>query len=424
MAERREDPPLRDEHPTLDLGFVARPPRARRDDRDAVVLRHLEVGRIDVGLVTVGPADCAAKLIGDGDLRHRAEVLEGANGRTDEVGELLRARRLREGVVARAEHGDEELDLGDLAGFAVDDARPLAGVVDEDLLASAMHLAHHDTERLLPAGVEVAEAAVLVGPQRLLGRRRFTVLDPDCLERHARPRQLSVHPREVDSHPRRRLVAAPVAEQPRLELHLTELARALPREPEATGSRQVVPDGALPDPERRGDLRVASPALVLEPQDFSYLPHRHSLRHRARVRDEVCDCARRRSPIPGCPGIIPRVARNDPPGAPERAPESPESAPECRRNGPPGQPGIRSLAARLSEVEAELRHRLIATRLVGRVPRTRDDDKKKCRGREPSALDDCGSGDAERARGDARRAFDFGGPVRVRPCQSLGARLL
>src|SRR5579859_588329 len=287
ITQRCQDPALRDEHPDLHLRLVARPSRAGRDDSDAVVLGHLEVGRIDVRLVPIRPADRAAELVGDDDLRHRAEVLEGADRRPDEVGELLRARRLREGVVARAEDRDEELDLGDLAGLPIDDSRLLAGVVDEDLLAGAMHLPHHDAERLPPSRVQVAEAAVLVRSQRRLTRGRVPVLDPECLQRHARSCQLATHPREVDRHACRRLVAADVAKHPRLELHVPELARGLPFKPDATSARQVVADRRLADPNGRGDLRVASPALVLQPQNLSYLPHRQSLRHRARVRDEV-----------------------------------------------------------------------------------------------------------------------------------------
>ena len=72
VAQRRDDPSLHDQHSAFDLRLVLRLARARRDHRHAVVLRHLEVRRIDVGLVAVRPRDCAAKLIGHDDLRERS----------------------------------------------------------------------------------------------------------------------------------------------------------------------------------------------------------------------------------------------------------------------------------------------------------------------------------------------------------------
>ena len=174
----------------------------------------------------------------------------------------------------------------------------------------------------------------LVGLQRSLAGRSFPVLDPDRLERHARPRQLAMHPCEVDGHTRRRLVAASIAQQLRLELHLAQLASGLPREPHTTSLRPVSPtvDSPIPLDGRQEVPRVASPALVLQPQNLSYLPHRHSLRQRVRVRDEVATAraAGRRvasESAPECPGMTSRVPRNRSRGHSESAPAPSEWAP-------------------------------------------------------------------------------------------------
>jgi len=45
---------------------------------------------------------------------------------------------------------------------AVDDRQGLSGVVDEQLLAGDMHLAHRQAQRADPGAVEIAEAAVAI----------------------------------------------------------------------------------------------------------------------------------------------------------------------------------------------------------------------------------------------------------------------
>jgi len=56
VAQGREDPPLRDQYAPFHFGFVFRLARPRGNHGDAVVLRHLEIGGVDVRLVTVGSA--------------------------------------------------------------------------------------------------------------------------------------------------------------------------------------------------------------------------------------------------------------------------------------------------------------------------------------------------------------------------------
>ena len=53
------------------------------------------------------------------------------------------------------------MGIAQLPGLAADDGHALAGVVDEQPLAGAVGLAHHDVEALAPHTVALAELAVL-----------------------------------------------------------------------------------------------------------------------------------------------------------------------------------------------------------------------------------------------------------------------
>src|SRR3546814_11717393 len=63
-------------------------------------------------------------------------------------------------VAGRAENGDEDLRLADLAGLPVDDRRCLPGVIDEQLFASTMLLAHDHVDLGGPkAEVQIGRAS-------------------------------------------------------------------------------------------------------------------------------------------------------------------------------------------------------------------------------------------------------------------------
>jgi hypothetical protein len=64
---------------------------------------------------------------------------------------------------APIDNSDEDLRLAHLAGQPVDDHRHrVAGVVDEQLVATHVGLAHRDRELAFPASVQLAEARVAV----------------------------------------------------------------------------------------------------------------------------------------------------------------------------------------------------------------------------------------------------------------------
>ena len=71
-------------------------------------------------------------------------------------------RRLGVDVGRRAQHRDEDLGAADLTGGAVDDGDGVAGVVDEQLVAGAVDLAHRALQAALEALIEQAELAVAI----------------------------------------------------------------------------------------------------------------------------------------------------------------------------------------------------------------------------------------------------------------------
>jgi hypothetical protein len=93
----------------------------------------------------------------------------------------------------RAEDGDEELDLGHLAGLRIDDARLVTRIVGEELLARAMDLSHRELLPRVPRAVVPAERRVakavgvlhdgakfaveLAGGAATTLRRRYVFLD-------------------------------------------------------------------------------------------------------------------------------------------------------------------------------------------------------------------------------------------------------
>jgi hypothetical protein len=140
VSEPGEDPALDDQHARFDLGLVPRTGGSRRQDCCPVVAGKLLVRPLDPGLVTTREGDRRLQLVGDYERGDAAEEFEGVDVARDEVRGPLRARRFGKRVVRRAEHGDEELHRGDLAGARIDDVRLLAGVVRERLLAGEMDL--------------------------------------------------------------------------------------------------------------------------------------------------------------------------------------------------------------------------------------------------------------------------------------------
>ena len=248
--------------------------------------RELGGRALHAGVVAACLDHGALELIGDDGPRHAVQERERAGDARDEVRHLLRPGRLRERVVARAEDRDEQLDLGDLAGHRIDDPGVHARVIDEELVARDVHLAHDRRLSLLPCPIPVAERGV---PQTVWVRRE--VLDVQQGERHARTPQLHVQRRAVRlrAHARRRRLGV----EPRFELGVAQRLDAGRVQAVRPGVGEHARHGARADAERPGYLPVGAPKGELLPEDFSQLLHRESL---------CRPCRRRRRPGPETPG--------------------------------------------------------------------------------------------------------------------------
>ncbi|RXH38650.1 hypothetical protein XH99_00795 [Bradyrhizobium nanningense] len=190
MAEATEEPALDDEDGLLDVARLARP---RRQDGSAVMRRHLRIGTIDLRVVQARLDDRDLGVVGHQQRRDAADRREGANTGADPVGEPLRPRRPRVGEARCTEHGDEDLRRSAITGQAVDQHRhAIAGIVDRQLVASHMGLAHRHRQTALPGAVELTEARVPVSAG--LGGDIFL---PQDRQRHVLAFELAVHGRPV-----------------------------------------------------------------------------------------------------------------------------------------------------------------------------------------------------------------------------------
>jgi len=224
------------------------------------------------GFVAVGTLDQRARLIRHDQARHAADELEREHLGADPVGGGLARGRARERVVRRAERGHEDLCGGDLAGKGVDDGHRRAGIVDEQLLAGEVDLAHRAQLALRELAVLDAEAGVLVGQRVVAG-----VLLPQQHQRDVGALELLVDDGEV----RRELVARARhrwAIQPGLQGLVVQSLRDVPVDARHAGQQHVLADDALGNLEREAHLVVAQTGLQVKAQCLSNTAHRDSVR--------------------------------------------------------------------------------------------------------------------------------------------------
>jgi hypothetical protein len=103
---------------------------------------HLAIAAVDLRIVERCLAHPAFEIVRHDQLRGAAEKVEHAHMRADPVRQLLRPGRLRIGQVGSAEHADENLGFVDFARARIGNADLLAGIIDENLFARLMALAH------------------------------------------------------------------------------------------------------------------------------------------------------------------------------------------------------------------------------------------------------------------------------------------
>lgn len=86
--------------------------------------------------------------------------------RADPVWQLLAQRGFGESVAGRTEHRHEDLGTTNLASLRIHNRDAITAVVDEQLLADLVGLAHGELEAAAVLAVMHAELRVLVGQTR------------------------------------------------------------------------------------------------------------------------------------------------------------------------------------------------------------------------------------------------------------------
>ena len=175
-------------HAHLDFGLVTRFVGTSRDDRGAVVRRHVGVGAVHRRLVEAGLGDPGLEVVADNLPRHAAERGQRVDVGADPVRQRLAPGGLGVDEARCAEHGDEDLGTLDLAGRRVDHLHGVTGEVDEQPLARDVHLAQRRLQPPGPLAIQIAEPRVA----EPVGCRRAVFL-PQQRQRHVRPPQIAMH---------------------------------------------------------------------------------------------------------------------------------------------------------------------------------------------------------------------------------------
>lgn len=187
LRRRAMIPALRHQHRRLHLGLVSRLARPGGQHGDIVMLGHGGHGAVEPRLVAVGRHDHRARVVRHHHARHAAQEGEQVHLCADPVLQRLGRPGLGIGVARCAHRRDKQTGLAHLAGQRIDDLDPVAGEVDEHLVAAEMGLAHGRADPALPGLVVLAEPGVAVALR--VGR---AVLLPEQRARHALAAQLAV----------------------------------------------------------------------------------------------------------------------------------------------------------------------------------------------------------------------------------------
>src|SRR5262249_58234879 len=79
------------------------------------------------------------------------------------IGDPLGPGGLRKSEVRRTQYGNEDLRVADFAGEPIDnDGHAIASVIDEQLLAGRVALAHRHRQPPFPAAIKLAKARVAI----------------------------------------------------------------------------------------------------------------------------------------------------------------------------------------------------------------------------------------------------------------------
>lgn len=221
--------------------------------------RHVSVAAVDLRIVEAGLDHRALGVVRHQQRRRAVDRLEGADMAVDPIGEPLRPGRLRVGEARSAEHRDEDLRGAPLAGEPVDHhGHAVACIVNEQLVAGRVRLAHCHRQTAFPATVELAEARIAIPA----GLARDVLL-PQDRQRHVLALELAMHRRPV------RLGEAPLAlpaaaaglcKKPGFQHRVGDVIGQRPAQPRCLEPADRQPHRRRGRPTRRAISRVGIPA--------------------------------------------------------------------------------------------------------------------------------------------------------------------
>ena len=128
----------------------------------AIARRHLGIRSIDLRFIEAGSDDGNLGVVGNDEARYPSNSCKGARVGADPIAERLRPGGLHVSEARCAHDGDKDFRLAHLAGRPVDDHRHrVACVINEQLIATQVGLAHRHRKLGFPAAVEFAKAGVV-----------------------------------------------------------------------------------------------------------------------------------------------------------------------------------------------------------------------------------------------------------------------
>jgi hypothetical protein len=263
VPEPGQSPACHDVPPDLHLRLIPGLGRASGDDGHAIMLREGGVGAIALGFIAVGTGHSRLEVIGDDPLGHPAEGRTGPSMRADPVGQTLGLRGLGVRVVRCPQDGDEHRPLRHLPAAWVDDGEPLAGIINKELLPSAVALPQNQVERARPGAIALTASAVL----KALGCGALVLLPPQA---HDAPLafQRVVPCGPVRRWPRREGSDRVGGNYQPLQGGLIKSGGPGPRQACGLCPSHVLGNGRSTDAKALGHVAIAQPLSPLQTQDF------------------------------------------------------------------------------------------------------------------------------------------------------------
>jgi hypothetical protein len=274
IAQTTDEPTLDDQHAGFHLGLVAGPAWPGRQHSAAVMHRHLGIGSVDLRLVAARLDDGDLGVVGNDETRHAANGGKGARVGADPIAQRLRPSRLDVGEARSAHHRDEDLRLAHLAGQPVDNHRHgVAGVIDEQLVAAHVGLAHRDRELAFPDSIQLAEPRVAVAP----GIAR-NVLVPENRQGDVLALELAMDARPVGFDlPALALPRPGLGKQPHLKRSIGHLVGQRPAQSGSLEAPDCRADRRRGHSDPTGDLTARYATNELQPKHFAHVAHGRSL---------------------------------------------------------------------------------------------------------------------------------------------------